>query len=455
MTTRAPIKTLPISSTEQTIEHLLQDMAALRREIIELRSEKADLELRLEMTTYHSDYVADELFAKVEITLQESLKRFRSIAEAMPVPIIISQIADGQIVYANGLAAPLVGLTDEPEDKKHYTLGFYGDPGERRQLLEQLNRYGFVNDYEIQAKKADGTPFWVSVSIQPLHFDNQPCLLSAFFDLTERRKNEVERVHLTAIQQELRLAQQIQERLLPPTQPNWEALEVVCYMAPARNVAGDFYAYAALPPSPEQPQDDRVALAVGDVSGKGMPAALLMSLSFASLQAIIDQSLPPVELLSRLDQTITQYTQTTQQNCALSYAEFTVPAEIGHPTLMKAVNVGCVQPLVRRVDGSLEWVRVAGLPLGSRVDQAFYDSVSVTLYSGDIVILSSDGVVEAMSKTQEIFGFTRFEQTVSQGPASSATAMLAYIQAEIAEFTQQTEVQDDLTLIVIRIKDRR
>jgi len=255
---------------------------------------------------------------------------------------------------------------------------------------------------------------------------------------------------MAAIQQELHLAQQIQERLLPPNQPDWETLDVVCYMAPARNVAGDFYAYATLP----KPQvAGCFALAVGDVSGKGMPAALLMSLSFASLQAIIDQAFPPPELLSRLDQTIRQYTQMTQQNCAMSYAEFVVPQAVDQPTVMQVANAGCMEPLVRRVDGSIEWVQVGGLPLGAGSDTP-YDEVTVTLQAGDMVILSSDGVVETRAKSGRLFGFTRFEQTVSQGPTSSAAAMLAHIRADVDEFTRYAEIQDDLTLIIIRVKDR-
>ncbi len=99
-------------------------------------------------------------------------------------------------------------------------------------------------------------------------------------------------------------------------------LNAVCYNAPAREVGGDFYAYRVRTSA----EGRRFAFALGDVTGKGVPAALLMAISMVSLQAMIPQSSGPSDLLRRLDQTIVRYTRTTRQNCALVYVEIEPPS---------------------------------------------------------------------------------------------------------------------------------
>ncbi len=442
-------------TTITAMEQLQQDIATLRQQIIELKGEKNDLELRLELNTQHSDFVADELFERIEETMRESIKRFRSITEATPVPIIISRLEDDQILYANHAATILIKVSDQ-EILNHKTADFYQSSADHKQILEHLSRQGHITDYELLLRQGNDSSIWVSLIAQPLTFDNQACVLNAFYDLTERRKTEVERARLAAIEQELDLAQEIQERLLPSSQPNWPELDIICYSASARNVGGDFYAYHQFtkPPSShrEPNSESRFAIAVGDVAGKGMPAALLMSLSFASLQAIIKQDIQPGKLLAQLDQTISEYTKTTNQNCALCYAEISKFSEAeGRRMTMRIANAGCMEPIIRRANGSVEWVNVIGLPLGTELTQTtIYQETALSLNVGDIVILSSDGIVEAMTPNFEMFGFERFEQAVATGPATSAEAMLAHIRGEIGRFTQNAEIQDDLTIVVIR-----
>lgn len=126
---------------------------------------------------------------QAEETLKESEERFRAIAETSPIPILISSISDGLILYGNeqlgrtfGLAvADLIG---------QQTPDFYYDPADRAPLLATLKREGRLNDYELHVKKADGTPFWVLVSMQPLVFTGQPAMLAAFYDVTERKQVE-------------------------------------------------------------------------------------------------------------------------------------------------------------------------------------------------------------------------------------------------------------------------
>ena len=454
----------PNIHTEQIPDAVSQELTDLRRQIFTLRQkiteievEKTDLELLLEVHTNHSDNVADELLTQVEDTLRESAKRFRLIAEATPVPVVISHLADGTIVYANKLAGLLVHA---PLDQilGYNALDFFYNPHQRRTLLDILTQQGYVKDHEIQLKNLDGTILWVSASIQPLTFDGVPCLLSAFYDLTERKQAEEERARFAAMQQELDFAQRIQVSLLPDARPEWSDLDVVCYSSPARDVGGDFYTYHAFGETEKLAKTglaDHYGIAVGDVSGKGMPAALLMAVSFASLEAIIDRPFSPGELLAYLDQAIAPHTQKIKQNCALCYVDITAPTlslgggEKGR--IMRVANAGCVEPILRRADGEVQWIEVGGMPLGTGFGASLgYPEETLTLSPGDLVVLSSDGVAEAMTVSGEIFGFERLEAAVRSGPVINAEAMLTHLLTQVGTFVGEAEAHDDLTIVVLK-----
>jgi ligand-binding sensor domain-containing protein/serine phosphatase RsbU (regulator of sigma subunit) len=243
----------------------------------------------------------------------------------------------------------------------------------------------------------------------------------------------------TRLQDEFILAKKIQQRLLPPPRPDWSSPDVICYSTPAYEVGGDFYAYHAF-------NDERRALVVGDVSGKGMPAALLMAISLASLRSIIRQSPEPTELLARMDRTLKPYTSATNQNCALCYAEIN-----GHT--LNVTNAGCIAPIIRHTDGQVEWVNASGLPLGvpMNIGPGSHQEANLILAKGDLVILVSDGVVEAQNSIGEMFGFERVTQTVGQGPQTSAAAMLTHLQDEVTAFVGEVEPHDDLTIVVVQV----
>ncbi|MBE7556497.1 MAG: PAS domain S-box protein [Anaerolineales bacterium] len=126
---------------------------------------------------------------QAEETLKESEERFRVIAETTPIPILISGISDGLILYGNEQLGQTFGLAVADLIGKQ-TPDFYYNPADRAALLAALKREGRLHDYELHVKKADGTPFWVLVSMQPLVFAGQPAMLAAFYDVTERKRAE-------------------------------------------------------------------------------------------------------------------------------------------------------------------------------------------------------------------------------------------------------------------------
>jgi len=186
-------------STESK-ETLHSEIAGLRREIADLKREKADLELIMETSTEHSDDVLEYLFRKVEATVRESEKRFRLISETIPVPILVTRQSDGVIQYANAPAAELVGLPIESL-LQGGTREFYYNSSEWNDLANLLSEKGCIKNYELRLKKADGSGFWAALYLQPLTFNDEPCLMAVLHDLTERRQAEEERLRLaTAVE---------------------------------------------------------------------------------------------------------------------------------------------------------------------------------------------------------------------------------------------------------------
>jgi PAS domain S-box-containing protein len=174
---------------EQLDQQVQRELSALREEVSTLRSEKEDLETLLELTTEYSDYVAVDLKDKVRTTQRESEERFRTIVETTPVPVIISRLCDGSIMYANTRASSLIGLSREALLRSQ-ALDFYRDPNDRQELLKQLEENSDVDDYEMEMKRIDGTYVWITISLQLMTYKGVPSLLSAWHDITERKQAE-------------------------------------------------------------------------------------------------------------------------------------------------------------------------------------------------------------------------------------------------------------------------
>ncbi|HBB30477.1 MAG TPA: hypothetical protein DDZ80_04415 [Cyanobacteria bacterium UBA8803] len=177
------------SIEERSWERLLEQIASLTHELEEIKQEKSDLEILLEATTEHSDAVEAELHEEAVEAKRQTEEQFQLITEATPVPILISQVSDGTIVYANAQASSTFGLTTE-ELLARKSLDLYYDRSERQELLNILAKKGYVQNYEIRCRKADGNRFWVTVSLRQFTFNGQPTILSAFYDITERKQAE-------------------------------------------------------------------------------------------------------------------------------------------------------------------------------------------------------------------------------------------------------------------------
>ncbi|MDM8519152.1 SpoIIE family protein phosphatase [Anaerolineales bacterium HSG6] len=391
---------------------------------------------------------------RAEESLRASEETYRTLFEDSGDTIFIFT-PDGQVVDINPAGLKLFGY----EEREIVTINgqqLFASSRDYSRFWEKIQEQEIVKDFEVKFKHRDGSVLDCLMSATLRKTDDGRILAyqGIIWDITQRKQAERERLLLLSIQRELGIAQEIQESLLPPPEPEWTDLDVICYNTPAREMGGDLYAYHKFfhPITIDGNSRQRYAIAVGDVSGKGMPAALLMAVSLASFRStVVQEDVSPNQFLIRMDSALSDYTRRSNQNCALVYLEVIPPVgEI--PGQLHAANAGCVTPIIKRADNRVEWVEIGGMPLGVGLgSQTGYQELSLSLSKGDMIILSSDGIVEAVNEENEMFSFDRFEVAVQRGPNSNSEEMLEHLIDSVTEFVGYTEPHDDMTIVVIKI----
>ena len=150
-------------------------------------SPRAKLNSRRELERRVAERTEELAARTAELELAE--KRFRAIVEASPVPLMLSRVQDGRILYVNDRLEELLGAVASDLVGKA-TPDFYYDPADRPGILTAVRGQGYVRDLELRIKRFDGTPRWVSLTVQPLVFDGEPALATALLDITERKEAE-------------------------------------------------------------------------------------------------------------------------------------------------------------------------------------------------------------------------------------------------------------------------
>ncbi len=260
---------------------------------------------------------------------------------------------------------------------------------------------------------------------------------------------EQARLHKYEMQQmerEIEIASQIQKSLLPIDAPKIEGLDISGFSQAASSVGGDFYNYFIF-------DQEHLAIVVGDVSGKGMQAALLMALSVGLLSNEVRMGIPPSTLLAKMNNLLHPHTRRSKLNSALNYLTIEKWFDDGNLWKLRAGNAGLVAPLVWHKNEAVEWLDLGGLPLGM-VSGAEYMELEEWLDPGDVLILSSDGIVEAMNEDGQMYGFSRLADRVASLPspfAENAHSIQEWILDDLRAFVGKAEPHDDLTLIVVVI----
>ncbi|MCU1259948.1 MAG: serine phosphatase [Bryobacterales bacterium] len=238
------------------------------------------------------------------------------------------------------------------------------------------------------------------------------------------------------MESELTQAAEIQRRYLPPNAPSVPGLDLAGHNAPCRTVGGDYYHFFPYP-------NGRVAMVLGDVSGKGMPASLLMM----GLQARVEMLIDEPEDLARV---MTRLNRITQANCPdgrfITLFLCVLDATTGE---LVYANAGHNPPVIVRGDGSYDKLPGGGPVLGI-LPNIEYAQYSAHLEKGDVLAIYSDGITEATTPDDVEFEAEHLAATLHAHRAKPAETIVREVNAAVAEWTQGAPAADDITLIVAR-----
>ncbi|MDA0683444.1 MAG: SpoIIE family protein phosphatase [Bacteroidetes bacterium] len=249
-----------------------------------------------------------------------------------------------------------------------------------------------------------------------------------------------EQIEKERLEEEMRLAREIQERLQPSSLPKFEGLETASLALPSRHVAGDYFDAIVL-------DENRILYAVADVTGKGVPASLLMSNLQACLRVLVPLDVTLEEGTAHMNRVITENTGFDK------FITYFHGIYDRRDRSFNYVNAGHNPATLVRADGSMELLEKGGLLLGVIAGMP-YESGTVTLNKGDVLSIFTDGVTEAMSPDEEEWGEERLEPLLIELRAKSATEILDGVHKAVMEFTDHAAVlSDDMTMIVIKATD--
>jgi serine phosphatase RsbU (regulator of sigma subunit) len=256
---------------------------------------------------------------------------------------------------------------------------------------------------------------------------------STLADLQQERLAQVERER---VEQELRVARSIQQASLPKEVPELEGWQISPLYQPAREVGGDFYDFHLL-------SEGRLGLVVGDATGKGVPAALVMSTTCGMLRAVsqaLDSS-SPGEMLERVNEALVP---SIPANMFVTCFYAILDPNSGS---LRYANAGHDVPYLHR-NSAAEELRARGMPLGL-MPGMIYEENEIVLDAGEAALLYSDGLVEAHDPRGEMFGFPRLRELVAEhGEKRSLEETLL---EELYSFVGESwEQEDDITLLTLR-----
>jgi sigma-B regulation protein RsbU (phosphoserine phosphatase) len=238
------------------------------------------------------------------------------------------------------------------------------------------------------------------------------------------------------LEHDLDMARDVQLRLLPPTPPRKPHAEFATRFLPARTIGGDLYDFLAY-------DDNCIGIAMGDVSGKAAPAALYAALISGIMRAATSQMLSPADMLKQLNDSLQERKMDSQ------YVTMLFAVWNDEKQTLQIANAGAVQPLFCRA-GQVETVEAEGFPLGMFKDVS-YEEFTLSTRPGDAIVFFSDGIVDAVNESEEMFGTERLIALVTSQLANSAEGMVDAIYKELSTFQGGVERFDDETVVVLKV----
>jgi phosphoserine phosphatase RsbU/P len=256
----------------------------------------------------------------------------------------------------------------------------------------------------------------------------------------ENTRLNVEQINKQKYEDEVNIAKRIQYSLLPDNNVTHTKMDIAGYSEPAREIGGDFYDIIKL-------SDERVLVAIADVSDKGIPAALYMSQVQAMLQFASQIFVSPMEILTEINKQI--YDQLNKY----SFVTILIAIFDIKNNTVKVARAGHT-PLIRVRDGNSENIYTKGIGIGLDRKDIFnnnIEEVKLELKEGDVYFMYSDGVSEAMDESRELFGSENVERIVQENCTERAGVIKEKLLGELVEFRKTAAINDDITFVGIKI----
>jgi sigma-B regulation protein RsbU (phosphoserine phosphatase) len=244
------------------------------------------------------------------------------------------------------------------------------------------------------------------------------------------------------IESELKIAHSIQMSFLPkefPPFPEKGEFEIYAMIEPAKEVGGDLYDFFLL-------NEDNLFFSIGDVSDKGVPAALFMAVTKTLMKSIAKYGIEPSDILTKLN------SELCKENESMMFVTIfcgILNCKTGELTYS---NAGHNPPLIIHSDQRTEWLHVPkGLVLGA-IEDAGYKTERTLLYPGDTLFLYTDGVTEAMNSSKNIYSDRRLQGTVEKGTVTAAESLVEYVMRSVKDFSGSETQSDDITILAVHFK---
>jgi serine phosphatase RsbU (regulator of sigma subunit) len=454
-TSSLPEATIALASGDRTTSGLLEAIEGARTKPEEIATTSA-----AQPKAKHGDLLA--LISKVGITLlasatlNETLEQIVSLVfEAVPADRCLIMMRDQG---SEDLRVAVARLRDR--------VGEVGEIRVSRNVLDEVVMRGksvLTSDAQHDPRFASGTmvlqgvrsvlavPLGVADKVFGIIYADSPIAEGRFTEdhlkvLTTLASVAAIRVENTRLvearlererfERELALASEIQQRFQPTAPPHIEGYELQGISFPCYEIGGDYYDFI-------EREDGRLVIALGDVSGKGTAAALLMSSLHAAVHAQSASHDSLVETISAVNRYLADNIP-ANRFVTLFYAE--LDPESG---ALSFLNAGHNPPLIVHSAGTVEQLASGGLPLGIKPD-AEYREGRTQLQRGDVLVIYSDGVTEAVSPTGEEFGATRLYEVVARNVNASAAGIRDRIESSLTKFAQGTSAADDITLVIVK-----
>jgi serine phosphatase RsbU (regulator of sigma subunit) len=254
--------------------------------------------------------------------------------------------------------------------------------------------------------------------------------------LIENAKLYQESLKLAQVRQQQKNAYEIQRNLLPKSNPDIGGYDIAGASTPAQTVGGDYFDFIKM-------MDHRWGICLGDVSGKGIPAALLMANLQATLRGQVFSDVSVGELVSRSNKLMYD-SMDDERFVTLFYGQLDPRShELSYS------NAGHEPPLLLAADGQQIRLKTTGIALGV-LDSAAYQHHSIAMRPGDVIVIYSDGITDATSTSNEMFGTERFESVVREHQDESATILIESVFKAVGDHVGGAPQFDDLTLVVVK-----